>query len=371
MAAKLVVAAVGLAFVLILSGGVFEWALRGENDFAAFYMGGKLAGTPELWQPMPYFEFMQEQFGAFNDALTFVRPPFYAMMLWPLAQLPYESAYLIWVVLRVGALAGFVLLWRLPSRLDALLFTAVSLPAATGILCGQDSAFVLFFAAAGIALERNGRPLVAGLALSLCAIKFNLLLPLPLLFVAQRRWDIVKGFSAGAVALLALSFLGGGWGWMADYWAVVTSDRTNPAPTLMPNLHGLLYSLSAGPLLEWVISAALLAATWVGLKRTDFVGGMALVFMSGLLITPHAYTLDCILLIPAALTILTRYKSPLIMAATMALLWPPIYLMLLSESPWRVVMPLALIAYFGLSVWAMTRQPAPAQGVAAEPAVSA
>jgi hypothetical protein len=291
-------------------------------------------------------------------------------MLWPLAQLPYETANLVWALLRVAALAGFVLLWRLPSRMDALLFTAVSLPAAAGLLGGQDTAFVLLLAAAGIALERNGKPVLAGLALSLCAIKFNLLLPLPLLLLAQRRGEIAKGFAAGALALVALSFVGGGWSWPVQYWQAVAAERVHPNPSGMPNLHGMLDPLGAGTALEWALSAAVLALTWAGLRRTDFAGGMALVLMSGLLVTPHAYVPDCLLLVPAVLTVMSRVPGGLVAAASMVLLWPPVYLMLLGGSAWHVAMPGALLAYLCLTVWSLAREAGPAGAASAEPAVS-
>jgi len=372
--AKIVLALIGLGFVLVLSMAGLDPALRGENDFVPMYMGGKLAGTPELWRTEPYFSFMQQRFGAYNDALTFIRPPFYALMLWPLAQAPYEAAYAVWTLLRVAALAGFVWLWRIPSRVDAFLFLAVSLPAAAGLLGGQDTAFILFLTTAAIALERNGKPVLAGLALSLCAIKFNLLLPLPLLLLAQKRWDIVKGFAGGAAVLTALSFAAGGWGWPAQYWDLMLADRIHPNPKIMPNLRGMLHPLGAGPALEWALSAAVLAAAWAGLRRTDFAGGMTLVFMSGLLITPHAYVPDCLLLVPAALIVMHRAGGGLLMAGGMVLLWPPVYLMVLGGSGWHVAMPAALLAYFGLSVWMFVRgsrtSEEPAVEAASEPAVS-
>jgi hypothetical protein len=102
----------------------------------------------------------------------------------------------------------------------------------------------------------------------------------------------------------------------------------------------------------------------MGMRRTDFLGGMALALVSGLLVTPHAYAPDCLLLIPAGLTALSRGGSKILAGMTMVVLWPPVYLVLLSGSAWHALMPAALLTYFGLMVRTIVRSPEPARAPA-------
>ena len=127
----------------------------GANDFLSFYAGARLVGTPDLYNgevhghravvvqvqrpdvegaarqvhpagsagnnahrgseqlsdsgpPGRKSRTGQARKGIPSDTLPFTRPPYYAVMLWPLGRLPYFPAYVIWQVLNVAALAGFI-----------------------------------------------------------------------------------------------------------------------------------------------------------------------------------------------------------------------------------------------------------------------
>jgi hypothetical protein len=73
----------------------------------------------------------------------------------------------------------------------------------------QDVTFLLLWAALAVVLVRGGADFAAGLVLALCAQKFHLLVFLPVLIVAARRWRLGAGLVAGSAVLLALSFAAG------------------------------------------------------------------------------------------------------------------------------------------------------------------
>src|SRR5437762_13554770 len=114
-----------------------------------------------------------ESTGFFGESLQFIRPPFYAALLWPLGKMPYRQSYLLWQALCICALLGFILLWRTPCREAAMVACCWSLPLILAFAHGQDLAFLLLIVAASLRIHLK-RSLAAGGLLSLCAIKVHL-----------------------------------------------------------------------------------------------------------------------------------------------------------------------------------------------------
>jgi hypothetical protein len=158
------------AALVALWGCFLPWkrALAGQNDFLALYVGATLAGTPDLYSP-PVFERMQKKTVNIRmPAVLFSRPPFYAVLLKPLAAMPYPAAYLLFQVLSVAALVSALRV--LAPRGDPLwLLGGMSIPVLTAFINGQDVLLVLAAAAASIALWRRGFTFASGLVLSRCA----------------------------------------------------------------------------------------------------------------------------------------------------------------------------------------------------------
>lgn len=324
---KAVLGLLGLSFLAAIGWSAAGPALEGRNDFIPLYVAAGLSGSAELWEAERYFRFMHERFGDYGDALVWIRPPFYALLLKPLSWFKFETAHAVWWLVRVAALLGFVALWRIPSRGDAGLFLCLSLPALAGLLQGQDVAFVLLLVAIAVRLAGARRDLPAGLALSLCAIKFHLFLLLPALLLAQRKGRILAGLAGGVAAWIALSFVAGGLDWPLRYTRVVFAQSVSPRFESMPNLHGLL---AGAPIAEWTLSVAVLLLSCVTFRRASFQDGFAICLLGGLLISRHAYVADCLLLLPVSLVFVTGDRPAGLRFAAMLLLWPPLYLMLLA-----------------------------------------
>src|SRR5262249_54354361 len=150
--------------------------------------------------------------GVLQKGVTYSRPPFYALLLKPFAWGPYLTAYASFQVLSLGCLAAF--LWL---RRNALLYACFSLPLAANFIQGQDLCLVLLALAFALILIEKQQDFAAGAVLSLGAIKFHLFLPLPLIFLVQRRWRILGGGLIGGSALVLLSVLAQGPGWVRQY----------------------------------------------------------------------------------------------------------------------------------------------------------
>ena len=188
-------------------------------DFPAFYNAGRILDS-HPWsslydhdlQERLYIQLVPGTTSGDPRVLYFSYTPFFALLFAPLALLPYRLALLSWSIISlVLFVIGFLRVWNtchLQSqyKVSALLIALSFLPFyAWCLLVGQSSAFGFFALAIAISLDRKGKPLASGLALSLLLYKPPLLvLFLPMLLVT-RRCKTLAGFSLGAVVLGALS----------------------------------------------------------------------------------------------------------------------------------------------------------------------
>jgi hypothetical protein len=311
----------GVAIGVILFGSR-HLILAGQGDFAPFYVASQLIGGEQLYDPAPYRSFLISRFGGTSDALIYIRPPFYAALLYPLGRLPYEHAHVVWMVLRLAALAGFVWLWRSHPRRTVLNASLVCFPILGSLVNGQDGLFLLFLLALTWRWVEAGQPLRAGLALSLCAIKFHLFLTLPIWLLSRSGRPLLKGFSLGAAGLVGISFATAGLRWPLAYYDLLRSSEVSPAVQQMPNLNGLLSGLPAEFYLQLAMTGAVAWACWKAATSTDRLYGFAAVLVGGLLTSYHSYFTDCMILLPAVLVIRSSDSRRILRTLSLLLLLP-------------------------------------------------
>ena len=168
--------------------------------------------------------------------LPFVYAPFLAACFRPLALLPYEYSYSVWLAISIGCfVAGFSLIWKLVTASEqahwSLCFLVAIAYEPLIIECffgGQISTLGFLVFASVIYLDRNSRPFTAGLVLAVCSYKPTLLvLVLPMLLIS-RAWRILIGFGIGMSLLLCVSLLVIGSDAYADYVHLLAgySERT-------------------------------------------------------------------------------------------------------------------------------------------------
>jgi hypothetical protein len=344
--ASLVLTFLGLSIMAAVFWPTRDLILRGKNDFIPPYVAAGLAGTGELYHTDAYYDFMTRRFGESNESLRYTGPPFYAALLAPLRLLSFGQAYVVWWILRLAALGAFLVLWETPSRMITALFIALSLPVFGSLASGQDTIFLLLFLAAAFRCWERGKGFQAGLVLSLCAIKFHLLVLLPLLFWRRRLGRMASGFASGAAFFLLLSFAVEGWSWPQDYFRVLTDPRVHPEFASMPNLHGLLAELPYGTLLEAFAVFAVVAVAWIALPAATFPQGLSLALTGGLLLSYHSYLMDAAILLPALLIVFETATLPGLKLAGAVLLSPPAALFLVSLRPMSYFIQIALVLFF-------------------------
>ncbi len=154
----------------------------------------------------------------------YIYPPLFAVLISPLALLPFGPAAAAWTVLNAGMvmaclfLAAREFVRRFRPGVDAALVPAAMLVAAVvmsdkiraGLRLGQTDALVLLSMTLGL-VWLGRRPMLCGLAVALVInIKYQGLIFLPYLLV-RRRWREAGWSAAWTVALALLTGLIFGW----------------------------------------------------------------------------------------------------------------------------------------------------------------
>lgn len=340
-----IAAALGLTLLILLGMLQRDRFLPGQNDFLQLYAGAKLSGTPDLYSPIAARRIHRESAGVELEGVYYSRPPFYADLLRPLGRLPYRAAYWTFESISFAAFAVFLILF-VPQCKELILFSSLCLPLLSNFLNGQDVTLVLLLAAGSILAIRREHDFLAGVLLSLCAIKGHLFVLTPLVFLIHRRWMVLAGGAVGGAALAAMSLLTDGWDWPRRYLTLLENPELHPSPASMPNLRGLVFGVSGQeyPAVYWALTIVVVAAViWLAWKMRDLEMAFAMSLVAGLLVGYHAYLQDAVLLLlPFAIVIGKSKVVPLrVMMAVMIL--PPVYICLLMGRPWNVAVPMALI----------------------------
>jgi hypothetical protein len=322
------------ALQLITCAHLLPAARAGHTDFRTFYTTGHMLRSGD-----PIYDYAAEtsaQSALVSPnayALPFMFPPYAALLFVPLSLLSYHTAYVVFFALNLGLCALTLYLLRpFTSALDArwrpattLLFLSF-LPLGIALVFGQVSLLLLLlYCGCYVALE-NGKPALAGALLALALIKFQVALPVALLFLIWRQWRFVAGFIGAALALALVSLRITGAKVMETYvqslFAMSQQSSSAAAQAKyamfsaqMPNLYGFLHTIagaasssgssSGGASLRtasWSLALTLLLSLltllWAALQRPS----LPLALLAGILVSFHLYFYDLtLLLLPMSL----------------------------------------------------------------------
>jgi hypothetical protein len=184
-----------------------------------------------------------------------LHPPFEILLFLPLSYLPYLTAYVAWLFCNI------IMLWTVPILLWNELgflkrdfhFIAViygsMFPVLVCLVQGQDAILLLLLLTLCYRALKSDRELLAGIILATALFKFQIVLPIAVLFIFWKKWKVLTGFACGATvaALTSLLLIGpqAALGYLKLVSRIGLQSASNSAddPTLMPNLRGLLLSL--------------------------------------------------------------------------------------------------------------------------------
>ena len=313
-------------------GSLLFWAgywltfVRGSlqgPDFFSFYSGAKLyvlKGGSAVYDlalqkqyelqviPHPADQFV---------VLPYFHPPYYTLLIAPLAFVDYRTAYYAMAAFNVVLVALLIaILVRGSERIHgraaivAAALIAGFFPLFVTVLQGQSDLIVLVPLAAAYTAWARGKLGWAGVFSGLALAKPQLLLLIPVLFIARRAWRALAGFAAVIAGLAVISVVGFGVGPVLAYvnavgrWAIGGSFPTNGqivyTDTAVYSLRNVLEAVPGGgkglalAVLIILLALVALSLSWRPNKpRLDF----ALAIAASLVLSPHQNVHDLALLV--------------------------------------------------------------------------
>ena len=367
----------GLLAVAILLVSAVVWSADGPNvektDFSLTYVGAKLVhdGFGHKLYDITLQKKTRDSLFQHPSPLFFEHPPFEAVLLSPLADHPFRTAYMIWGLVNAAICVWLMIILRsyLPWPREDLGYLALWLlfaPLGVAIYQGQSSVILLaVYAITFLELER-GREFWAGIALGFGLLKFQFVLPFALIFLFLRKWRLLCGFAATSGILGLLSVIEVGRQGVTDYARFLLTIGNNPenisygSGVDMPTLHGFLYAilgrwLSSRELSGLVASLSVLLLGWIAWRwhaqeRSTFKLMFAASVAASLVAGSHMFTHDfsplllAIFLAAAHFSILQSLFLRWIMTATIVIFWTfPIYFLCVAWHCLYLLCPVLLL----------------------------
>ena len=342
-------------------------------DFLAHWTGGRMfidEPVSMLYEPATQAT-MQDRLVGSGGLAWFVSPPYAVWLYLPFAAMPYGVAALCWSLINL-VLLGIALSWVRPlltgrmtshHRLFILAFCASPAVFET-VGSGQDSMLALIVSLGALRLLSAGRDLQAGALIALGAFKPQLLVLVPFMFIAQRRWRALAGSCAAGLAILVCGLLiGGPQLYVAWYDALTSPLYANEVQRGQAWMMQSLPALVTGPTGFFFVGPVLLALGALLVMRTvrrqdmDTQQAWVSVIMLTIVTSPHVMIYDTVLLLPCLAWMLSRIpwcqlRIPLF--AVFALQWLMPLLHAISETtvlgaswfavPW-VAIPLTVLTF--------------------------
>jgi len=304
--------AAGLCFVV----GIYVIGLSDKNaaerDFISYWAAGQQLAHGA--NPYDFGAVRSLELGAGREAgkplLMMRNPPVALFLAYPLGLVSAKTGLILWLLtLLAGLSVSIWILWLLNGRPDSRfhLLGYIFAPALACLMAGQVGIFLLLGVALFLYLHQT-RPLLAGAALALCALKPHLFLPFALVLLLwalrRRAYGILAGFSAALAASLALSFCLDVHAWQQYSQMMRAGGAVNEAvPVLSVIFRNLLDRHAVW--LQFVPQACACAWAlgyyWTRRNRWSWMDHGLLVLLVSAMCTPFGWFFDESMLLPAVL----------------------------------------------------------------------
>lgn len=262
-----------------------------------------------------------------------VYPPFYYLLMSPFSWLPYSVAVKLWAILSAIFLVVSAELMRrfyrpFQARFEpAFVVSMIFVPLWVCFNLGHKSTLLLLLLTATFLLLRHQRRWQAGLVYGLLAFKPHLAAVIGVTMLLKRQWRFVGG---AAITFIVLGLISLGCGWQANLgffnFVLNSGNYLDTAGYQLADAHSLWGATAylfggSGPISEFV---ALIAATIVvslltmmmrgplKTNSTHFEFQFAAMIVSTLLLSPHLYFYDLLVVLLPMLLIACNLQSSLL-----------------------------------------------------------
>jgi hypothetical protein len=305
-------------------------------------------------------------------SLPYAYLPELAWLLAPLGRIPFATADAIWLGVSLAGLTAALgvlvaVARRQPSRpRDSTLLicaAAITVASASGIAEGQLDVIVLLLTALGLALLPAHR-FSAGVLLGVAAInkpQIFWLVPVALLMV--REWRTFLGMVTGAVVAFALGFLLVPPAQMAEWLRQLFQGYPAPSSTVaFPGIAADVGGPTAALLTAIPLAMVALAGVWWVRARLDARTALGLGIVLSLVVAPHDYSHDLLLIGAVAAVAGLIAGWPRVLALAIIAIDVTAFVDTWLYPPWDHLEALAVAALGIALIWQVrpTTVPAPA-----------
>jgi hypothetical protein len=317
--------AVAALAVVMWGGAVWTFAIPGPadrfgalkgTDFAQFYVAARFAAAGRLNALYDWSTFAADLSRAVphSQGLLYlsVYPPQLAILLGPLARFDYLPALAIWTAVSAGLYAlSIAAVVRadpiLRAQRRAIVLLAIAFPAfQQALLHGQIGTLALALVALGCWAWQRGHWWLAGFALGSLVFKPQMGAIALCAFLVAPGWRLVAGLACGTLAQAAGVLALAGAAPIVGYWDATTRvlaapQKFEPKLWQMHSLRGAFELVTGHTTLTtvlWIGSVvAVLWLVWRVHRRIDERRlQYAAAVIAGLLINPHLYVYDLVVL---------------------------------------------------------------------------
>ena len=272
-------------------------------DFLSFWSAGRLALMGHAaqaydWSMMHTFQgqMVNHPVAGF---LGWAYPPLFFAVATPLALLPYAWAFLVWLGVSFALYAAGI---AAIARDHRAILLALAAPASLVCMVAGQNGFLTAALMAGILLQLEARPLLAGFLLGLLTYKphFGLLFPVALLFGGYGRAFAAATVSTFAILLLSGMAMSDSLAAFAQHLGGMSNDFLSHGDAgfyKLQSLYGLLRTAGAADPVAFMAQAFLLLAmagfvAWLWRNEKDLSLRCAGLCAASLLATPYLFLYD-------------------------------------------------------------------------------
>ena len=314
-------------------------------DFPVFYIAARMP-LSHLYDPAAFSTFWQQHLQPLGVVTwsPYNRPAVFAVLTRPLGLLPYQAAFLLWVI--AGACAYAASLALLVRRFHLPVFVVPAyvgfFPAAVGIASGQDNCLFLLAVIAGWLLLEAEHDSLAGLVFGCCLYKYNLILLIPVLLFLRGRSRALTSFaiSGGLLAAASLALAS------PDQYFDLLLHIREISPFTPAGLRGAAMVLG----LHWSYPPAAIAvfliSAWL-MRRLALTQAFCIAIIGTLLISPYVTWYDSTLLCLPIAVVIASANTALSAVSILLLVLQPLWRS--EQGPMYVtpaIVGLLLLTYF-------------------------